>query len=220
MTTICALFCALSLSPVQAVPARIFINELHYDNAGMDEHEAVELAGTAGSFVDGWSLALYNGRDGSVYQSLDLVGRFPDLMNGFGFLSFAMPGMQNGSPDGIALVQPDLQVAEFISYEGVINALSGPAAGLSSLDIGLTESAATVAGQSLFLTGSGYQSSDFSWASGDASFGAPNQHQYFVSSPDEVAAVPLPGAFGLMIIPLLMLGRLSQDRTCLRKRPV
>ncbi|MBA3309516.1 MAG: hypothetical protein H0U28_05570, partial [Nocardioidaceae bacterium] len=44
-----------------AVATEIFVNELHYDNAGTDAGEFIEIAGPAGADLTGWSLALYNG---------------------------------------------------------------------------------------------------------------------------------------------------------------
>jgi hypothetical protein len=40
-----------------------FINELHYDNAGSDIDEFIEIAGTAQSLL-GFSIVLYNGGTG------------------------------------------------------------------------------------------------------------------------------------------------------------
>jgi hypothetical protein len=36
----------------------VFINEIHYDNAGTDVGEGVEIAGTAGTDLTGWVLFL------------------------------------------------------------------------------------------------------------------------------------------------------------------
>ena len=220
MTIIGALLGVLFISPVQASLSQVFINELHYDNAGGDQGEAVELAGMAGISLDGWQLAFYNGSNGTPYNIFSLSGMFDDTINGFGFLSFFVEGIQNGAPDGLALVMPDQQVSEFISYEGIIEAVTGPASGLTSLDIGVSESAGSAISNSLYLAGTGVQRSDFSWVAGEASFAALNNNQEFVASPSPVAAVPLPGALSLVSLPLLLLGWLSQDRTCLRKRPV
>ncbi len=44
----------------------VFINEIHYDNAGTDTGEAVEIAGPAGTDLTGWSLVLYNGNGGGT----------------------------------------------------------------------------------------------------------------------------------------------------------
>ena len=52
--------------------AQVFINELHYDNTGTDTGEAIELAGPAGTDLSGWSLVLYNGSTGAVYNTTTL----------------------------------------------------------------------------------------------------------------------------------------------------
>src|SRR6185436_15716445 len=102
--------------------------------------EFIEVAGTAGINLTGYSLILYNGADGASYNTLALSGVIPNQSNGYGTLSFAYPvnGIQNGSPDGIALVN-GLLVIEFISYEGTFIATNGPANGMSSTNIGVSE---------------------------------------------------------------------------------
>ncbi len=63
----------VSLAPVRsptvqaAGPTSVFVNEIHYDNTGTDEGEAIEIAGPAGTDLNGWSLVLYNGANGAVY---------------------------------------------------------------------------------------------------------------------------------------------------------
>ncbi|HAC65731.1 MAG TPA: endonuclease [Cyanothece sp. UBA12306] len=144
----------------------VFINEIHYDNSGSDVGEFIELAGSAGTNLDGWSIVLYNGNNGSVYNTIDLTGNtFTDQNNGFGFVSVFISGIQNGSPDGIALVDNETNVVQFLSYEGSLTAIGGPADGLTSTDIGVSESSSTPIGFSLQLTGTGSQAEDFTWTS-------------------------------------------------------
>ena len=83
----------------------VFINEIHYDNTGTDAGEAIEVAGPAGTNLSGWSLVLYNGAGGAPYDTKALSGIIPDQAAGFGTLHFTYPvnGIQNGSPDAIAL---------------------------------------------------------------------------------------------------------------------
>ncbi len=166
-----------------------FINEIHYDNAGPDTGEGVELAGLAGTTLDGWSLLFYNGSSGSIYRTVDLDGTFADQDNGHGALFFLTGALQNGAPDGVALIGPDKQVRQFISYEGSFTATEGAAEGWSSLDIGLAESSDTPEGWSLQLTGPG--PGQFTWTAAAASYGAINAGQAF-------AAVPLPGGLTLL----------------------
>ncbi|MGB5593826.1 MAG: hypothetical protein WBM62_07320 [Crocosphaera sp.] len=124
----------------------VFINEFHYDNSGTDVGEFIELAGLAGTNLDGWSIVLYNGANGTVYDTQTLSGTIANQSNGFGFVTINLPtnGLQNGSPDGIALVDDTGNVVQFISYEGSFTAVDGPAAGLTSTDIGVSESSSTL----------------------------------------------------------------------------
>jgi len=141
----------------------VWINELHYDNQGGDTGEFVEVAGTAGTSLTGWSLVGYNGNGGSEYKTIALSGAIPNQQNGLGTKSFNFSGLQNGGPDGIALVNAAGVVIQFISYEGSMTATSGPANGLTSEDIGVSETSSTQKGYSLQLNGSGTNYSDFVW---------------------------------------------------------
>ena len=166
-------------------PAAIFINELHYDNDGGDMGEAVEVAGPAGTDLSGWSVALYNGTESqrSVYGTIDLSGTIPDQDGGYGTLSFPRANIQNGGPDGLALVDNGGVLIQFLSYEGNFEAASGPAEGEASTDIGVQEGSGTPAGFSLQLVGTGTTYQDFTWATpSDDSFGSVNSEQSFGGS--------------------------------------
>ena len=115
------------------------MNEFHYDNEGVDINEGIEIAGEAGMRLWGWTILLYNGRDGRAYAEIALDGTIDDEGLGFGAVWFEVPRMQNGGADAIALVDPTGHVVEFISYEGALVALDGPANGMMSTDIGLVE---------------------------------------------------------------------------------
>jgi hypothetical protein len=159
----------LCLNPAVAMPlaAEVFINEFHYDNAGADSGEFIELAGTAGTDLTGWQLLLYNGSNGLSYADLDLSGVLgDDTGSGFGFRLADLGGVsvQNGTPDGMALVDSTGSVREFISYEGVLVALGGAATGLSSVDVGVRESSSTAIGSSLQRVGAGSRGADFMWS--------------------------------------------------------
>jgi uncharacterized protein len=164
----------------------VFINELHYDNDGTDTGEAIEIAGPAGIDLTGWSIVLYNGANGSAYDTRSLTSlAIPDQQNGFGTLSVNYPtnGIQNGSPDGIALVDNNNNVIQFLSYEGTFTAVGGPANGLASTDIGVSETASTPVGFSLQLTGTGSVYEDFTWSGpADDNFNSPNTGQTFGGS--------------------------------------
>jgi hypothetical protein len=172
----------LSHGNVRAGP--VFINEIHYDNTGTDAGEAIEIAGLAGTNLTGWNLVLYNGANGQVYDTAPLSGTIPNQSAGFGTLSFSYPvnGLQNGAPDGIALVNSGT-VVQFLSYEGTFNAVDGPAAGMSSIDVGVSESSTTPLGSSLQLIGPGREYADFTWYhESPNTFGAVNTDQNFLSS--------------------------------------
>ena len=161
-----------------------WINELHYDNAATDVGEFVEIAGPAGLDLAGWQVLGHTGNGGGLYNTLaDLTGIIPDQGGCIGTLWFDFTPMQNGSPDGLALVDPSSTVIEFISYEGSFVATEGPATGLTSVDINVAESFTTPIGDSLQLAGTGGVSSDFTWQpSGPDTRGLPNTGQTFVSS--------------------------------------
>jgi predicted extracellular nuclease len=170
----------MAVSAVTQAQTTVFINELHYDNSGSDTGEAVEIAGPAGADLTGWSVELYNGSNGLVYDTVNLSGTIPDQDNGFGTLSFPRAGIQNGAPDGLALVDPAFTVVQFLSYEGTFKANDGPAAGITSADIGVVESSDTAVGNSLQLTGFGTVFEDFDFAGPSAdSFGDVNAGQDF-----------------------------------------
>lgn len=174
--------------PAVAVPgsdSEVFINEIHYDNDGTDEGEAIEIAGPAGTDLAGWQIVLYNGNNGARYNTNDLTGVIADETDGHGALAFTYPvnGIQNGSPDAIALVNGTTLV-QFLSYEGSFDAVGGPADGETSTDIGVSEGSGTPIGQSLQLVGTGLTAGDFSWQTpAPASMGALNDGQTFGEPP-------------------------------------
>ncbi|MEM8556798.1 MAG: endonuclease [Bacteroidota bacterium] len=158
----------------------LWINELHYDNSGSDRNEGVEVAGTTGTDLAGYTLVAYNGNGGGVYQTRTLTGTLDAEGGGLGAAWFAMSGLQNGAPDGVALVDPDGDVIQFLSYEGSFTATDGPAAGLASTDIGVRETSSTGRNQSLQLTGAGSTYADFTWSAGQRhTRGSENRGQTF-----------------------------------------
>ncbi|GAA3341849.1 ExeM/NucH family extracellular endonuclease [Amorphoplanes nipponensis] len=143
---------ALGLSfagPVHAaeVAAAPFISEIHYDNAGADSGEAIEIDAPAGFDLTGWQIVLYNGGNGAPYSTLTLSGPVPAA--GVVVQTYAVNGIQNGAPDGVALVDAAGKVTEFLTYEGTFAATSGPAGGTTGVDIGVAEGDSTTAADSL-----------------------------------------------------------------------
>src|SRR5436190_16439916 len=204
-----ALLCAGTTgSRAQGTPT-VFINEIHYDNTGTDTGEFIEIAGPAGTNLAGYGLALYNGntpRAAVLYPAGSvraLSGVIPDQQNGFGTLSFAyaQDGIQNGPNDGVALVQ-GATVIQLLSYEGVVTASNGPAAGMTSTDIGRSENGAGPIGDSLRLAGTGTGYSDFAWqTTAPGTPGAINQGQSFAGdgAPFVSSTTPAGGAANVAV---------------------
>ncbi len=156
----------------KSLHAIAWINEFHYDNSGGDVGEFVEIAGMAGTDLSGYSLMFYNGSNGEKYDSLTLSGIITDQLDGFGVLEFPRAGIQNGAPDGIALVDPSDQILQFLSYEGSFTAVGGPADSLNSTDVGISQSSSTPVGSSLGLVGTGDRYTDFNWFAFDSGNGS------------------------------------------------
>ena len=186
----------------------VFINEIHYDNTGGDSGEAIEVAGPGGTDLAGWTLLLYNGSatQGTVYSTIDLSGTLPNQQSGCGVLSFSQAGIQNGAPDGIALLDPSSALIQFLSYEGSFTGVGGPADSVVSDDIGVSESSGTPVGSSLQLAGTGANATEFTWQTdGPNTFGAVNTGQTFTScasseaAPGVVTTSPSDGSGGVAL---------------------
>ncbi|MCI0696641.1 lamin tail domain-containing protein [candidate division KSB1 bacterium] len=194
--SVLTLFSLLFSLRAASAQTSVFINEIHYDNNGADVNEAIEIAGPAGADLTGWSIVLYSGSNGAVYDTDTLSGTIPNLCNGFGVMALNYPanGIQNGAPDGIALVNPSNTVIQFLSYEGSFTAVSGPADGMVSTDVGVAEAGTEPPGQSLQLSGTGQFYENFAWNAPAAStFGACNAGQNFVggdTAPSVAATTP------------------------------
>jgi hypothetical protein len=141
--TLCGLILALLTGTASGQTA--FINEIHYDNAGTDAGEAVEIAGPAGTDLSGWRIVRYNGATpaaGVVYTSPAATETFapgtviPGTCGTFGVavITYPVNGLQNGPNDALALVTNAGAVVQFLSYQGAVTASNGPAAGMTSTD--------------------------------------------------------------------------------------
>jgi 2',3'-cyclic-nucleotide 2'-phosphodiesterase (5'-nucleotidase family) len=182
------LFFSLSLQMIAThgvlAATPVFINEIHYDNSGADSGEAIEVAGPAGTDLTGWKLVLYNGGNGASYATMNLSGTLANHSNGHGALSFSYSGIQNGAPDGIALVNSSGVLVQFLSYEGSFTASGGAANGVTSTNIGVAETDTTPTGHSLQLSGTGTSYEDFTWqAASTATMGQVNNGQSFGEPP-------------------------------------
>ena len=187
-----------------------FVNELHYDNLGGDTGEFVEIVLGPGEVISDYSVDLYNGGDGAVYDTISTFTK-GDTQNGFVIYSASRPGIQNGSPDGLALVSGSTVVTsggvrQFLSYEGPITATGGPANGFTSTDIGVAEDGATPVGASLGLKGTGDSYDDFTFTTFTTnSQGAVNAGQTFLASTP--VPEPLTVAGGMMLLGGVVLRR-------------
>ena len=173
---------AILIFAVSLTAQNAWLNEIHYDNSGTDEGEFLEIVvQDAGNYsLLDFEVHLYNGSNGTAYGTSNLdefsVGA---VENGFTFFYFDYEGIQNGSPDGVA-ISYDGDLIQFLSYEGPLTATEGPASGIESTDMGVEESGGTQIGESLQLAGTGENYSNFTWQEAAAETpGALNNNQNF-----------------------------------------
>ena len=136
----------------------LVINEVDYDNVGGDNAEYVEIYNPTSAAVSltGYSLVYVNGGNNTSYATIDL-GSAGSLAAGqylvVGSSSVSVPasekklasnkGLQNGAPDGVALVANGA-VVDVLSYEGSITAATVTGvSGTVSLVEGIALSAST-----------------------------------------------------------------------------
>lgn len=152
LRTCAALLVGLSLAlPVTPAIAQVIINEIDYDQPGIDNEEFVELKnkGLNDVNLDVYTIELINGTGGTVYATIDL----PNVTLPAGdyyVLCVSTVGVpncdldvspdsqliQNGAPDGMVLKQAG-SVIDAVSYEGdTANATEGTA--VAVMDDGLS----------------------------------------------------------------------------------
>ena len=143
-----------------------WINEFHYDNAGADVGEFVEIVVPNTYSGTNLTVSLYNGGNGQVYDSalLSSMTTGSTTANQTIYYYNFTGSIQNGAPDGFSL-SDDTGLIQFLSYEGTFTGTDGPANGIESTDIGQTEGGSTPIGFSLQLSGTGNTYSDFAWQS-------------------------------------------------------
>jgi hypothetical protein len=80
------------------------------------------------------------------YNTQTLSGVLPASCGarGVAFVSYPQDGIQTGAPDGLSLIDASGALVEFLSYEGVFVATSGPAAGATSVDMGASQTNAAI----------------------------------------------------------------------------
>ncbi len=136
----------------QSCPAQILltVNEVEYNERGIDTGEYIELFGLAGLDVTGYSIVLYNGDPQQLrpYREIPLQGTIPtdgflliasESVPNVDHVAFTTEGIQNGDPDGIAIVAPDGVVTEAIAYGGSFTPTEGPAARVVFADVGVQD---------------------------------------------------------------------------------
>lgn len=153
----------VTLNP-NPVPAGLVINEVDYDQVGTDTTEFIEILNPTANTIslNGISVALVNGSNNLSYQLLDLTtlgsllpGEY--LVVGQAGALALVPGgtktlllpvvsggtIQNGSPDGIALVDTiNATLIDALSYEGSMTSASITPVGTFNLVEGTATSAA------------------------------------------------------------------------------
>ncbi len=124
---------------------KLVINEVDYDNIGIDTAEYIELfnPGTSSVSLAGLAVVLVNGSTGAVYDTVDLsslqtlaageylviAGPNVDVPGSAVHLDpvWSQDQIQNGAPDGLALIDTVTRtVLDALSYEGDITAANIP----------------------------------------------------------------------------------------------
>ncbi len=171
----------------------IRISEFHYDNVGGDTGEQIEISGPAGAVVTGWTIRFYNGSGGAVYDTRTLGGTIPATCGARGVVVVTATGLQNGAPDGIALVDGSGTLVEFLSYEGAFVGTGGAAGGVMSRNIGVSEPDNAPVGSSLSRDKAG------TWYSPAANtFGACNDNTDPPVANTVASVTELPASAGLV----------------------
>jgi Endonuclease/Exonuclease/phosphatase family/Bacterial TSP3 repeat len=148
-----------------SLPAGVFINEFSYDDFGADTGEFVEVVVGPG-YIDSLaavSLVFYKA-DGSVSMTHSLASFTAGavMASGHKVYSKLIPGILNG-PNAVAVVVNGA-VTQFISYEGVVTATAGAASGLTSTNIGVSQTGMEPEGEAaLGLVGTGGNAAEFIW---------------------------------------------------------
>ena len=139
--------------PVEVVEfvGTLVINEVDYDQVGIDAAEFVEIFNGTSVNVDlsGYRLLLINGFDDTVYREVALEGV---ILGAGGFLVVTNPtlpvaegaqviralpatnAIQNGAPDGIVLASAT-EVIDSMAYEGAMDGVDLTAQGLGIVDL-------------------------------------------------------------------------------------
>ncbi len=133
----------LTLSTFSTAHATLLINEIDYDQQGIDTAEFIELynPGPEPVPLTGYRLDLINGATATIYRSFNLTGYtlaaggyFVICGNASTVVNCTLDAgigrnmIQNGSPDGLALFNGSTLI-DALSYEGVIPGITEGARG-------------------------------------------------------------------------------------------
>lgn len=143
----------------------IFINEVHYRNAGDDIDEGIEIAGPADKNLAPYELILYEylNNQGLVYKVEKLSGLIDDEGNQFGAVWFPIPGMRDGRAGMVLYNTVTETVVQFLSYRGAFMATEGVANGMTSENITPAQGVSNPDSLSIQLLGTGTCPEDFFW---------------------------------------------------------
>jgi len=142
--------------PITITCPNAFIGEFAYDCDTGDMNEGIEVCipnTFTGSLAD-FTVELYNGGNNSVYSilslAIDFVQGTNDGINTYYVYSGSGSSIQNGNPDGLALVFQGVS-CQFWSYEGTLTAADGAAVGMTSTDVGVSQTNGTPCDMSLMF---------------------------------------------------------------------
>ena len=145
----------LDLREIPDAPVRL--NEIHYDNAGADIAEFIEIRAETGLNIRSFSLEFYDGASGALYGDAVLLRALPVSSDGvYDYYVIDAAGLADDI-GGVALVN-GVEVIDAIAYEGSFTASDGTASGVDFEDIGVAQDPNTALGQSL------QRQEDGSWA--------------------------------------------------------
>lgn len=115
-----------ALGKMTYTPPQPVINELDYDQAGVDMSEFVEIWGLPGTDISSYTLSIVNGADGTetVIATIPPITMIPDDefyvigMSGVPNVDLVVIGtLQNGAPDAVVLRNASGTVIDAIGYE-------------------------------------------------------------------------------------------------------
>jgi hypothetical protein len=104
--------------PPPSEQPKLVINEVDYDQVGTDANGFVEITNAGGAAADlaNVDLVAVNGGDSTEYDRVELTGTLPPGAH----LDLAIE-LQNGAPDGLALLE-SATLLDALSYEGGVTA--------------------------------------------------------------------------------------------------